>query len=98
MVRQGWLDEGAENLVERRFTNSLIGEPVEIGVEFFSWLNTQALLREAVGVLGLERASIPPHFKHQGKPLLKNALRSAPKQTERNLRSKATELLKPFLP
>ena len=50
MVRQGWLDEGAENLVERRFTNSLIGEPVEIGVEFFSWLNTQPLLREAVGV------------------------------------------------
>jgi hypothetical protein len=98
MVRQGWLDEGVENLVEYRFTNSLIREPVEVGVESFSWLNTQALLREVVGVLKLEKASIPPHFMHRGKPLRKDALRSGPKQTERNLRSKAIDLLKPFLP
>ena len=69
MVRQGWLDEGAEILVERRFTNSLIGEPVEIGVESFSWLNTQPLLREVVGVLGLEKASISRWSSAAGIPL-----------------------------
>ena len=98
MVRQGWLDEGAENLVERRFTGSLIREPVEIGVEPFSWLETQPLLREVVRVLGLEKASIPPHFMHRGKSLRKDALRSGPKQSERDLPKKALALLKPFLP
>ncbi len=98
MVRQGWLDEGAEILVERRFTNLLIGEPVEIGVEPFNWLETQPLLREVVGVLGLEKALIPPHFMHGGKPLRKDALRSGPKQSERDLPKKALALLKPFLP
>ena len=58
MVRQGWLDSSAKILVERRFTDSIISEPVEIGVEPFYWQETQPFLREVVGVLGLEKASI----------------------------------------
>ena len=97
MVRQGWLDEGAEILVKRRFTNSPIMEPIEIGVGPFYWLDTQPLLREVVGVLGLEKALISPHFMHRGKPLCKDALRSGPKQSGRDLSKKALALFKPFL-
>ena len=98
MCEQGWVEIGAETIVEQRFTGNHIDEMVDPDVKLFNWLQPQALLREVSGIMELTRAKLPPHFLHKGKPLRKNALRSGRKATEGDFYTKARNLLRPHLP
>ena len=58
LVHQGLIAEGAEILVEKRITNSLIRDPVPVGVKQFNWLESLNILKILTSRLDLPKRDI----------------------------------------
>ena len=102
MVEQKWIQEGAEMLVEKRFTDSKILSQVEYGVTPFIWLEKLTLLRSVAGFMELKKSKLPPHFLHKRKtgeikPLTYLNFRTGGHNAQEQDK-KARDLLRPFQP
>ena len=76
LVHQGWISEGAEILVEKRITNSLIRDPVPVGVKQFNWLESLNILKILTSRLDLPKRDIEKHFLNKGDTLNPGSLKS----------------------
>jgi hypothetical protein len=98
MVRQGWLNSGAELLVPKRFVRFGKTEPVPPTTAYFEWKSSQSRLRCVADVLDLRKSILHQHFLHKGKPLNEKALQRGLKVTEYDYFDVIADILQPYLP
>ena len=63
-------------MVEKRITNSLIRDPVPVGVKQFNWLESLNVLKILTSRLDLPKKDIEKHFLNKGVILNPESLKS----------------------
>jgi len=69
LVYQGWIEEGAEILVNKRITNTLLHDPVSPETKKFNWLESLNVLKILTSRLDLPKRDIEKHFLNKGDTL-----------------------------
>ncbi len=76
LVYQGFIDEGAEILVNKRITNTLLYDPVSTETKKFNWLKSLNVLKILTSRLDLPKRDIEKHFLNKGDTLNPGSLKS----------------------
>ena len=76
LVYQGLIDEGAEILVNKRITNTLLYDPVSPETKKFNWLESLNVLKILTSRLDLPKRDIEKHFLNKGDTLNPGSLKS----------------------
>ena len=76
LVYQGLIDEGAEILVNKRITNTLLYDPVSTETKKFNWLKSLNVLKILTSRLDLPKRDIEKHFLNKGYTLNPRSLHS----------------------
>ena len=97
MVREGWVAQGAEQLVRQRCTNSFLKETVPQDTPQFNWLEASVKLRRLRQDLGWPIEQILDHFLLNGESLNPATLRTGGKTTDDNHVAAVRELTKKHL-
>ena len=98
MIRQGWIQVGAEKWVQDRFTNSKLKEPVSPDIPLFDWLVASPKLKALALQCEWSTKQIPNHFLLRGKPLKLSTLQSGGHSSDKIHKEavrKLTNLYKP---
>ena len=76
LVHLGWIEEGAEILVNNRITNTLLPDPVSSETQKFNWLESLNVLKILTSRLDLPKRDIEKHFLNKGDTLNPGSFKS----------------------
>ena len=96
MVDEGWIQVGAEKLVQERFTNSMLKEQVSSDIPFFDWLSPSPKLKALALKFGWQTKQLPDHFLLKGRPLKLSTIQSGGHESDYTHREAVEELKKKY--
>ena len=96
LAKVGWIQVGAEKLVQERFTNSMLKELVPPDIPFFDWLSSSPKLKALSLKCGWQTKQVPDHFLLKGKPLKLSTLQSGGHESDHTHKEAVEELKKKY--